>query len=135
MGEDIIINGTVVRVGQVWQDDEGDVELITELCPHAEHYPIETARENYSRKGWLTKSNNGNRDCPHLVRCIYDPNAEPAPAVNSGRKVVQISSWISGTDVLLEDGSIWSYNSRADIWSKLPPIPQDENESKQEEHQ
>ena len=75
--EQIIINGTVVREGQVWLDSKGDVELITEVVPHAELYPIETAREYYSREGWLTKADDGDRDRRHLVLCLYDPT-EPA---------------------------------------------------------
>jgi len=39
------------------------------------------------------------------------------------RKIIQISSYEDGIDVLCDDGSVWVMTNGG--WNKLPDIPQD----------
>ena len=131
--EQIIINGTVVRAGQIWLDNCGEPEPIRKVSPGDFNYPITASNETYSHRGWTIKGFDGDLDCPHLVRCIYDPNEPQQPAAKQQRKVVQISNAEHDIAALCDDGTIWTLGAEA--WRKLPPIPQDEHENQQEDSQ
>jgi hypothetical protein len=51
------------------------------------------------------------------------------------RKIIQIASHGGSVLALCDDGTVWelirgpSAYSEADIWRKLPPVPQDEGQS------
>jgi hypothetical protein len=44
-----------------------------------------------------------------------------------GRKVIQVSSGSETNPVIAvcNDGSMWSFNKQANIWSRMPDVPQD----------
>ena len=76
---DIIINGTVVRVGQVWEDSEGQAHVVHDVNGCVPDYPIETQSHSWAKNGWEYEYMGGKIECLHLVRCI-EKGGKPYPA-------------------------------------------------------